>query len=194
MSDLFSTLPHPFVDLSQAKVCLFTKDPAKPYKEMVAGLGIKSISKIISVSRLSKKYGSFEAKRQLCSSFDVFLADTRVLSLLPRLLGKTFYERKKLPLPISIPSPGSQHADFRRHLLDVLSCTCTALNNGPCVSIKVGKASQPLEQLSANISSAIDQLDTIIPSGHANIRSLHLKTKSSDAIPLFNTTASLLPA
>lgn len=176
-------------------MCLFTKDPAKPYKEMIASLGIKSISKIISVSKLCKKYGSFEAKRQLCSSFDVFLADTRVLSLLPKLLGKSFYERKKLPLPISIPLPESQPADssdLRCRLLAALSCTSTALNNGPCVSIKIGKATQPLDQLSANISSAIEQLDTIIPSGHANIRSLHLKSKSSDSIPLFNTTASFL--
>jgi ribosome biogenesis protein UTP30 len=39
------------------------------------------------VSKLRTKYESHEAKRQLCNSFDLFLADERVLSTLPKLLG-----------------------------------------------------------------------------------------------------------
>ena len=34
------------------------------------------------------KYESFEAKRKLCGSYDLFLADERILVHLPKLLGE----------------------------------------------------------------------------------------------------------
>ncbi len=34
-------------------------------------------------------YGSHEARRQLCSSYDLFVADERILVLLPKLLGES---------------------------------------------------------------------------------------------------------
>jgi ribosome biogenesis protein UTP30 len=47
------------------------------------------------VSKLKARYKPFEAKRQLCASYDLFLADERVLPLLPPILGKTFFMKKK---------------------------------------------------------------------------------------------------
>ena len=42
---------------------------------------------VIGVSRLRAKYESHEAKRALCAAYDLFLADERVVPLLPKLLG-----------------------------------------------------------------------------------------------------------
>lgn len=42
---------------------------------------------MVGLSKLRTKYESHEAKRQLCNSFDLFLADERVLPSLPKLLG-----------------------------------------------------------------------------------------------------------
>ena len=50
---------------------------------------------VIGVSKLRDNYKPYEAKRKLCASYDMFLADDRVVPLLPRLLGKKFYETKK---------------------------------------------------------------------------------------------------
>ncbi len=41
------------------------------------------------------EYQPFEAKRNLSNMYDVFLADARIIRLLPGLLGKAFYGRKK---------------------------------------------------------------------------------------------------
>lgn len=57
---------------------------------------------VIGVSKLKKKYVPYEAKRQLCSAYDLFVADSRVLPMLPPLLGKTFFKKKKLPVPINL--------------------------------------------------------------------------------------------
>ena len=40
-------------------------------------------------------------KRQLCAAYDVFVADQRVLPMLPPLLGKTFFKKRKLPVAVS---------------------------------------------------------------------------------------------
>ena len=51
--------------------------------------------KVISVGTLRAEYGRFEDRRQLCNSYDLFLADERILSRLPRLLGQKFFKTKK---------------------------------------------------------------------------------------------------
>lgn len=50
---------------------------------------------MISLEKLRKNYFPFEAKRKLCQSYDLFLADRAVVTRLPQLLGKEFFSRKK---------------------------------------------------------------------------------------------------
>lgn len=45
------------------------------------------IKKVIGISKLKTKYEAPEAKRQLASSFDLFLADERIIPSLPKLIG-----------------------------------------------------------------------------------------------------------
>lgn len=51
------------------------------------------------MKKLREKYRQFEQKRQLCDSYDLFMADERVLPMLPGLLGKTFFDKKKYADP-----------------------------------------------------------------------------------------------
>lgn len=82
-------------------MCLITKDPQREYKDKVAAQGLTRISKVIGVTKLRQKHKPYEAKRQLCSSFEVFLADARVIPVLPALLGKHFFEKKKCAFRVS---------------------------------------------------------------------------------------------
>lgn len=78
------------------EICLFVKDPQREYKDLIHSLGLDHvITKVIGISKLRKKYKEYEAKRLLCNSYDLFLADDRVLPLLPKLLGKTFFAKKR---------------------------------------------------------------------------------------------------
>jgi hypothetical protein len=78
-------LPHPFVSLETADICLFTTDPQREFKDKLAEQGLRA--KVIGVSKLKKKYHPYEAKRELCAAYDIFLADARILPMLPPLLG-----------------------------------------------------------------------------------------------------------
>ena len=61
----------------------------KAAKQHVRQQKLAGISKVMGVSKLRTKYEAPEAKRQLCSSYDIFLADQRVIPSLPKLLGES---------------------------------------------------------------------------------------------------------
>jgi len=50
---------------------------------------------VVGVAKLKGKYKGFEERRQLLKENGLFLADERVVPLLPKLLGKMFFEAKK---------------------------------------------------------------------------------------------------
>ena len=47
------------------------------------------MAKIVGLSKLRRKYEAHEAKRQLCATYDLFLADDRILPSLPKLIGES---------------------------------------------------------------------------------------------------------
>ena len=76
-------------------ICLITKDPQREYKDLLESHKIKFISRVVGVEKLKGKFKPFEARRMLMKENDLFLADERVVPLLPGLLGKAFFKAKK---------------------------------------------------------------------------------------------------
>lgn len=76
-------------------MCLITKDPQREYKDLLEQHNVKFISRVVGVEKLKGKFKAFEARRLLLKENDLFLADERVIPLLPRLLGSKWFEAKK---------------------------------------------------------------------------------------------------
>ena len=57
---------------------------------------------VLGISKLRNNYKAHEQKRKLCDSYDLFLADNRVIPILPKLIGKTFFSKKKQPVPVDL--------------------------------------------------------------------------------------------
>lgn len=90
------SLRHPLYAESENGTCLIVKDTVKQdTKAFLEKHGVTGIAKVLTVEKLRKNYKEYEAKRQLSTSYDLFLADNRVLPLLPKLLGKHFFVKKK---------------------------------------------------------------------------------------------------
>ncbi|KAK9431367.1 ribosomal protein L1p/L10e family-domain-containing protein [Lipomyces doorenjongii] len=108
------TVPHPIYNLDTTSICLITKDPQRMYKDILLddeNSPVKDrIARIVGISKLKTKFKTFEAKRQLRDDHDLFLADDRVVTMMPELLGKTFISVKKMPVPISILNPAAASA------------------------------------------------------------------------------------
>lgn len=179
------SVAFPWKDASDEllSVCLITKDPHTEIKERVKATGLQSISKVMGVSKLKSNYKAFETRRQLCQSFEVFLADERVLPLLPKLLGKTFFEKKKVPLPVNLQKASSDA--LSKELKLAIEGTALHLGTGPCTSVKVGLANQSSKDLTENIAAVMEQAVKKIPGGWNNIRSIHLKTATSVSLPVY---------
>jgi ribosome biogenesis protein UTP30 len=92
---MYRPLKHTLVDPRQANVCLISKDPQREYKDLLEQHKIKFISRVVGINKLKGKWKPFEARRLLLKENELFLADARVIPLLPGLLGKIFFEAKK---------------------------------------------------------------------------------------------------
>ncbi|ORX89530.1 ribosomal protein L1 [Basidiobolus meristosporus CBS 931.73] len=174
-------LRHPFLNQG-VDICLFTKDPQKEYKQLLEKKNIKQISKVIGISKLRAKYKTYEAKRTLCQSYGLFLADARIIPMLPKLIGKKFFERKKQPVPINLTS-----GNLEKELQSILHSTYMFKPSGTCMSIKIGVSSQSGSQIAENIEHAINHIVERIPKKWKNIQSLHIKTTASVSLPIFNS-------
>lgn len=62
-------------------------------------------------------------------SYDLFLTDARVVRMLPKLLGKPFFEKKRQPVVIDITSPKRIQAQIDA----ALASTSMFLGYGPCL-------------------------------------------------------------
>jgi len=179
-------LPHPIHSFEGADVCLLVKDDKageghkKAKKRLAALEGKAGVAKVIGTSKLRTKYESFEAKRNLCNQFDLFLADDRILPSLPKLIGKQFFRRKKQPIPVKL-SVKDWDAQFHK----AAASTYLHLSGGSCISIKVARASQPEEHVRANIAAVLDAAVARIPKKWGNVQALFLKTADSVALPLY---------
>lgn len=185
-------LPHTLYPLETTELCLITKKEKSEVKEEMQAKGVHGVSKVIPISKLKTNYKSFEAKRLLSASYDVFLADRRLYQMLPRLLGKKFFEKKKFPIPVDL-----QKKDLAFEIHRARDSTYLHIGLGSCCHIPVGRVGFPPEDLCSNITSAIMGVASHIPRGLKNIQSVHLKTPDSIALPIHSSLPpppGLLPA
>jgi len=140
------------------------------------------VAKVIGYSKLRSKYGSHEERRRLCASYDLFLSDDRILPLLPKLLGKAFFKKKKQPVPVDISAAG---ADWGAAVRKATAGAYFFLSAGGCSAVRCARAAQPEAEVAANVLAAAAGVAGAVPRGWANIRALYLKTSASAALPIY---------
>lgn len=91
----YRPIPHPLIDPRTTSICLLTKDPQREYKDLLETNGIKFISRVIGVTKLKGKFHPYEARRMLLKENGMFLADERIIPILPKLLGAKWFQAKK---------------------------------------------------------------------------------------------------
>lgn len=183
-------LPHGLFT-ADTDVCLFVKDLDKKSREfevseehfsdMLLEKGVNCVRKVIPLKALKLEYKPFEAKRNLSNEFDLFLADSRIIRLLPSLLGKNFYGRKRNPIQVDLEAK-----DLKEEISKAVNNTrCILKNRGSSCLVTVGYSDMTRDQIVENVLKTVEQLSQKFPGGPNNIRSLHIKTTSSTAIPFF---------
>ncbi|KAM3423772.1 hypothetical protein BST61_g1176 [Cercospora zeina] len=213
-------LPNPLrsVDEEGLRICLITADPQRKYKDLVAESSFpldvgKRVARVIGMEKLKSKYKSYESKRQLFSEYDVFLADDRIITYLPTVLGKVFYKGgSKRPIPITLEGKrqnilengekrkklaegGSKvekkdvrPEDVAHEITKALGAALVHLAPSTTTAIKVGKASMSPEQVQANVEAVVaGMVEKYVPQQWRNVRAVHVKGPETAALPIWLT-------
>lgn len=181
-------LPHPLYSTdNDAKVCLIVKDPQRKVKDILEGQSKESnVDKVLGLSKLRKRYKQYDDKKQLCASYDVFLADEAVQPMLAQLTGKAFFSCKKMPIPIDMRTK----TKLLKAIESARSSTVFYSGAGACSSVKAATTEFAPEQIAENIEGVVAGVVDATPQKWKNIRSIHVKTHNSVALPLYDSNAS----
>ncbi|KAF5382679.1 hypothetical protein D9615_003055 [Tricholomella constricta] len=174
-------IAHPLIDPRTTPICLITKDPQREYKDLLETHKIKFISRVVGIEKLKGKFKPFEARRMLLKENGLFLADERIVPLLPKLLGVKWFEAKKQPIPVCL-----KRKDLKGELERAVSSTYMNQNRGTCTSVKIATLSQSPTQILANLKLALPAIAKQISGGWENVQALHIKTNSSISLPIWS--------
>jgi ribosome biogenesis protein UTP30 len=201
-------LPHAII-ANDVRVCIFTKDPQRAYKDLVASDAFPAalrtkVVRVLGVDKLKKRYKSFEQKRALLAEFDVFMVDERVLKIVAEFLGKTFYQSKsKRPIPIRLTAgtyiDKAARNDSKepqnivgtpqgvaKEIETALHSTYLSMSPSANTSIKIGTMSMTPQQIVANTTAVVTAITAKhIEQGWRNVRTLHIKGPATQAIPIW---------
>ncbi|GMK57677.1 hypothetical protein CspeluHIS016_0405110 [Cutaneotrichosporon spelunceum] len=173
----FPPLPPP----PATSVCLITKDPQREYKDLLEEKGIKFVDRVVGVEKLRGKFKPFEPRRQLRNDHDLFLVDDRVLPMMPKLLGKMFFEAKKTPIPVNV-----LRKDLKAELGRAIACTYFHPSTGTSHSVRIATPGvTTTEETVANLLAAAPAAAELI-GGWDNVLSVGIKTSTSVLLPVWS--------
>lgn len=172
-------LPHPMYD-DKSEVCFLAKDPQKQFKELLLRTHpVPGITKVIGLDKLKRNYKTAESKRALADAFDLFLVDSRIVEMMPKVLGPIFYTKKlKRPIPVRLklqdPVPNLQNA---------INSTTLRVPTGPCVGVKFGRCSMGEDELVANAGAVISFVSKYLAANP--VQTISVQATDSPALPVY---------
>lgn len=119
-------------------------------------------------------------------SYDFFLVDKRIVHFLPKLLGKHFFKKKRLPLPIDLTKK-----DWKAQIEMACASGLFFVSTGTSSVMKVGRLSMESGEIVDNVVEAINGLVDYVPKRWDGVRSFHLRLAGSVALPLYQALPDL---
>lgn len=187
-------LPHPFHDPQTASSCIIVRDLDKyprrtPDREKSQRLykqffdevqNLTEFTQVLSVSQLLTDYKTYEARRKLCQSFDVIIADKRLKGQITKWLGKEFVLSKKIPFLINVTK------NVKRGFQHVFEMSRAILTpNTLKFSVKIGRLNQPADQLLENLKAITTRLACRMPGKWDNVRSAYVSVPAFLELPVY---------
>ena len=211
-------LPHSINASPDLSICLIVAEPQRAFKDLIAHPSFpkelsKRVTRVIDIKKLDKKYHSYESKRQLRDSYDLFLADDRIITYLAKILGKTFYtttpkrpipvhleaykdkaeKKKNAALPSTKPKKNSPKStslskpeEAAHEIERTLSMTQVNLAPSATTSIRVGLSSQTSDQVAENIEAVVSGMtEKHVPRQWRGVKAIHVKGPNTMALPVW---------
>lgn len=166
--------------LPKRSVAVFVRDGiSKEDAEKIEESELKDIiEELIPCSELKTTYKSFEKRRELHSKYDLFLSDDALITSLPKLLGKVFFDSKKIPIPIKINEkkfniPAVSH-QIKEKVLKSVVYQLPRSNN---LTINLGSMESVTESM---IAAVVNHF-----SSEQQLMAIYLKANQSPSLPIY---------
>jgi len=116
--------------------------------------------------------------RKVINKYDFFLADTKLMPTVGKVLGQLLGPRGKMPTPIPFNAPVEALLERFRTSVGV------KVKGSLSLSCKIGEESMEDADLAANASAVAATIEKKLPNGDKNIRKIMIKTSMGKAIRL----------
>eukprot|EP00520_Triparma_pacifica_P015369 CAMPEP_0118651476 /NCGR_PEP_ID=MMETSP0785-20121206/10806_1 /TAXON_ID=91992 /ORGANISM="Bolidomonas pacifica, Strain CCMP 1866" /LENGTH=368 /DNA_ID=CAMNT_0006543931 /DNA_START=191 /DNA_END=1293 /DNA_ORIENTATION=+ len=179
-------LPASVSDADEYTVCIIVKDGSKDWvKETVEEQGEKMgfVKKVLTLSKVRKDFKQHQQRRDLLRTYTTFLADDRILPMLSKSLGKSFFDAKKQPIPIrltrteSFPTTVTKAVEGSAYLY---------IPSGTTVTVKAGSPMHLTEkQLCENVKEIVEQAVDKLPRKWKGVNEIALRVGGSVGVPVY---------
>ncbi|KAH0974753.1 hypothetical protein GBA52_016652 [Prunus armeniaca] len=99
----------------------------------------------------------------------MFLVDRRIVPLLPKYLGKQFFKKKKIPVPVDL-----EHKNWKEQVDRACESALLFLSTGTCSVVRVAKVSMSIDEIVENVVAAINGIVEILPKKWRDVSQLAL--------------------
>ncbi len=157
-----------------------TNSPAAVCVMASGDMGLKAKSakadRVIDTEELNRLAANKRESRKMINSFDFFLADTKLMPIVGKVLGQILGPRGKMPIPVPFDAPiDSFLARFK-------SSVRVKVKNSLSMSCKIGDEKMEDSDLVLNAHAVINAVEKKLPNGDKNIRKVMVKTSMGKVI------------
>ena len=125
---------------------------------------------VIDNDELNKLAANKRESRKLINKFDFFLADTKLMPIVGKVLGQILGPRGKMPTPVPFNAP------IDSFLTRFRSSVRVKLKNSLATSCKIGDETMEDADLAHNAYTVINAVEKKLPNGDKNIKKILVKT------------------
>ena len=145
-------------------------------------LGIKAknakADRVMNEAELVQLGKNKRESRKVINKYDFFLADTKLMPTVGKVLGQLLGPRGKMPTPIPFNAPVEALLERFRTSVKV------KVRGSLSLSCKIGEESMEDADLAANANTVAAAIEKKLPNGDKNIRKIMIKTTMGKAIRL----------
>ena len=145
-------------------------------------LGIKAknakADRVMNEAELVQLGKNKRESRKVINKYDFFLADTKLMPTVGKVLGQLLGPRGKMPTPIPFNAPVEALLERFRTSVGV------KVKGSLSLSCKIGEENMEDADLAANASAVATIIEKKLPNGDKNIRKIMIKTSMGKAIRL----------
>ena len=145
-------------------------------------LGIKAknakADRVMNEAELVQLGKNKRESRKVINKYDFFLADTKLMPTVGKVLGQLLGPRGKMPTPIPFNAPVEALLERFRTSVGV------KVKGSLSLSCKIGEESMDDADLAANANTIAAAIEKKLPNGDKNIRKIMIKTTMGKAVRL----------